>query len=132
MSSSSLAVVQEFYTHVLSGELERLQPLLADTFNVLEADGLPYAGVFKGYDGLMKLMAQVRRHWGTQFSADLEHFIVDGERVAVLLQMKGVDAASGAGVSVPLCEVWHIRNGKVESVRPYYWDTALIASLKLR
>lgn len=132
MSASNLAIVQQFYEHVFADELERLKPLLADSFNVVEADGLPYPGVFHGYDGLMALMARVRRHWGTQFSGEIEHYIASGDRVAVLLLMKGVDAKTGAAVAVPLCEVWEVRDGKVASVRPFYWDTALVASLVLR
>jgi ketosteroid isomerase-like protein len=132
MSTSNLAVVRQFYDHVFAGNLESLRPLLADSFNVVEADGLPYAGVFRGYDGLMALMAKVQSHWGTQFSGEIEHYIASGDRVAVLLLMKGVEAETGAAVSVPLCEVWELKEGKVASVRPFYWDTAQIAALRLR
>ena len=113
-----LAIVAELYASTGAGDLDTAERLLTDDFFIIEADGLPMAGEYRGKTALRGLYAHV---FGTLKVADLEPegMSVGGDYVVNLISFRfeNPDLASAQ-----LAEVFRFRGDKVCEIRPYYFD----------
>ena len=113
-----LAIVAELYASTGAGDFDTAESLLTDDFFIIEADGLPMAGEYRGKTALRGLYAHV---FGTLKVADLEPegMSVGGDYVVNLISFRfeNPDLASAQ-----LAEVFRFRGDKVCEIRPYYFD----------
>ena len=113
-----LAIVAELYASTGAGDFDTAERLLTDDFFIIEADGLPMAGEYRGKTALRGLYAHV---FGTLKVADLEPegMSVGGDYVVNLISFlfENPDLASAQ-----LAEVFRFRGDKVCEIRPYYFD----------
>ena len=113
-----LAIVAELYASTGAGDFDTAERLLTDDFFIIEADGLPMAGEYRGKTALRGLYAHV---FGTLKVADLEPegMSVGGDYVVNLISFRfeNPDLASAQ-----LAEVFRFRCDKVCEIRPYYFD----------
>ena len=113
-----LAIVDELYASTGDGDFDTAESLLTDDFFIIEAEGLPMAGEYRGKTALRGLYAHV---FGTLKVADLEPegMSVGGDYVVNLISFRfeNPDLASAQ-----LAEVFRFRGDKVCEIRPYYFD----------
>ena len=113
-----LAIVAELYASTGVGDFDTAESLLTDDFFIIEAEGLPMAGEYRGKTALRGLYAHV---FGTLKVADLEPegMSVGGDYVVNLISFRfeNPDLASAQ-----LAEVFRFRGDKVCEIRPYYFD----------
>ena len=113
-----LAIVAELYESTGAGDFDTAESLLTDDFFIIEAEGLPMAGEYRGKTALRGLYAHV---FGTLKVADLEPegMSVGGDYVVNLISFRfeNPDLASAQ-----LAEVFRFRGDKVCEIRPYYFD----------
>ena len=113
-----LAIVAELYASTGAGDFDTAESLLTDDFFIIEAEGLPMAGEYRGKTALRGLYAHV---FGTLKVADLEPegMSVGGDYVVSLISFRfeNPDLASAQ-----LAEVFRFRGDKVCEIRPYYFD----------
>jgi len=113
-----LAIVAELYASTGAGDFDTAESLLTDDFFIIEAEGLPMAGEYRGKTALRGLYAHV---FGTLKVADLEPegMSVGGDYVVNLISFRfeNPDLASAQ-----LSEVFRFRGDKVCEIRPYYFD----------
>ena len=113
-----LAIIAELYASTGAGDFDTAERLLTDDFFIIEADGLPMAGEYRGKTALRGLYAHV---FGTLKVADLEPegMSVGGDYVVNLISFRfeNPDLASAQ-----LAEVFRFRGDKVCEIRPYYFD----------
>ena len=113
-----LAIVAELYASTGAGDFDTAESLLTDDFFIIEAEGLPMAGEYRGKTALRGLYAHV---FGTLKVADLEPegMSVGGDYVVNLISFRfeNPDLASAQ-----LAEVFRFRDDKVCEIRPYYFD----------
>jgi ketosteroid isomerase-like protein len=113
-----LAIVAELNASTGAGDFDTAERLLTDDFFIIEADGLPMAGEYRGKTALRGLYAHV---FGTLKVADLEPegMSVGGDYVVNLISFRfeNPDLASAQ-----LAEVFRFRGDKVCEIRPYYFD----------
>ena len=113
-----LAIVAELYASTGAGDFDTAEGLLTDDFFIIEAEGLPMAGEYRGKTALRGLYAHV---FGTLKVADLgpEGMYVGGDYVVNLISFRfeNPDLASAQ-----LAEVFRFRGDKVCEIRPYYFD----------
>ena len=64
-----MAFVQQLYATTGAGDFDTAETMLTDDFFIIEADGLPMAGEFRGKTALRDLYSHV---FGTLKVADLE------------------------------------------------------------
>ncbi len=129
LEQRNLAVVQALYAAAGSGDWARAEALLSDDFFIVEADTLPFAGVYRGRGALRELFAQVMGSTGVA-GLDVQQFTAGGDRVVVLLDML---LAGPPQVRVPLAETFRLREGQVCEIRPYYFDpTPICAAVEAR
>jgi len=125
MAQNNIEIVREVYSKVEAGRLDELQPLF-ESLSVMEAEGLPYGGQYRGFDQFKQLCQNFAATWD-QFSLVVNKILAEGDEVVVLLTVTGV--IRGARVKMPVIEVWQLSNGKPQVLRPYYFDTKLVADL---
>ena len=117
-ADEKLAIVAELYASTGAGDFDTAERLLTDDFFIIEADGLPMAGEYRGKTALRGLYAHV---FGTLKVADLEPegMSVGGDYVVNLISFRfeNPDLASAQ-----LAEVFRFRGDKVCEIRPYYFD----------
>ena len=113
-----LAIVAELYASTGAGDFDTAESLLTDDFFIIEAEGLPMAGEYRGKTTPRGLYAHV---FGTLKVADLEPegMSVGGDYVVNLISFRfeNPDLASAQ-----LAEVFRFRGDKVCEIRPYYFD----------
>ena len=113
-----LAIVNTLYASTGQGDFDTAESLLTDDFFIIEAEGLPMAGEYRGKTALRGLYAHV---FGTLKVADLEPegMSIGGDYVVNLISFRfeNPDLASAQ-----LAEVFRFRGDKVCEIRPYYFD----------
>jgi ketosteroid isomerase-like protein len=129
MDNPNLATVVRIYQCIFGGEVDRMEPLLAPGFYLIEAESLPYGGEYEGFQGFKSLLRKVAAFWNRTLVGEVERMIADGDWVIAVLRLRGRDPKTGERVSMSVCEVWECRDGKAVALWPYYWDTKRISDM---
>ncbi len=125
MAKSNREIVQAVFAASADKDWTTVKSYLHDDIQVIEADSLPYAGVFEGPDNFVKLNQMVFNTWADAVNT-IDHIVADGEHVVILGNMSGRGKETGQAFSVPLAAVWRLQDGKVVEVRPFYFDTKVM------
>ena len=125
MTTSNRDVVQAVFDASAAKNWDVVRSHLHDDIRVIEADSLPYSGVFAGPEAFIALNQQVFETWEDS-SNTIEHILADGDHVVILSTMSGRGRGTGDFISVPLAAVWLFEQEKVKEIRPYYFDTKLM------
>ncbi|MEY2944006.1 MAG: hypothetical protein RLY97_2020 [Pseudomonadota bacterium] len=126
MSSSHAdkqAIINALYAATGVGDFDAAETMLTDDFFVTEAEGLPYAGVYKGKTALRELYTKVMSMMDVAGLEITAHCTTDGEYACTLLQFSFTDPKLAPA---PLAEMYKFRDGKVCEIKPYYFDLAPI------
>lgn len=126
MREINLKVLDTMLKKGAAGDFEALREYIDPEFVAIEADSLPYPGSFFGFDGYMEVMKKLFETW-QDLRWDILGVIADGDSIALRLMLHG--RRGSKKFSMPACEVWEFRNGKVIRATPYYFDTKLLADL---
>jgi uncharacterized protein len=122
--------LQRFFTAVLAGDQAAQRSLIHPDFVLYEADGLPYAGMYRGTEGWFAAFGKIATTWADM---KIEQKLLigepDAEEFAWFMSMSGRAATTGKKFETTVFELWSVRDGKVFSIRPHYWDTHMMANL---
>ena len=109
---------------------ETVESLLHPDFVLYEADCLPYAGEWRGKDGLQRCAAAM---YGTWEEAKVEiHDITGGDTHAVTVLTLTMTPKAKAGkpgetFSQTVCEMGTFEDGLMKSLRIHYFDAEEVA-----
>ncbi|TAK99294.1 MAG: nuclear transport factor 2 family protein [Rhodospirillaceae bacterium] len=120
-----LRLVDDLYAATGAGDFDAAEKMLADDLVITEADNLPMAGVYKGRTALRELYTKVM---GMMDVAALRRVqtTTGGDYAITILSFEFKDKSLSPA---HLCELFHIRDGKIFEIRPYYFDpTPIIAA----
>lgn len=126
MSQQHVQIVQSVYEAFHRGDIGAVLAAFDPQLELVEAESLPYGGVYHGHAGVQQMLAALGAVWEV-FQFTLEQVVAHGDEVIVFLQIKGRLRGSERPIEMPLIEVWRIRDGLVVAIRPFYWDTGAIA-----
>ena len=123
---SSLEIMQRFVAAVLSGDLDTVRSLAAPGMTLHQGSGLPYAGVYQGAEGFIEFLGTFGETWEIERLEPVRNFVgEDPEWVASELAFVATLKSNGRRFESSLTEVWHIRDGKVLSIKPHYFNSPL-------
>jgi uncharacterized protein len=123
MPDPSKSLVMAFISALKRGDMDGMRALLHPDFAVSEADGLPYAGIYRGGDGWQKLCRAVITVW-KKFHIELLELVCESDTQAVVrFAISGRSSVSGREFNSTVLELWRIDDGKIREILPYYWDT---------
>jgi len=128
MTDSNKDLVLRFLAAAQQGDMATAASLLHPQAQVIEADSLPFGGVVTGFEGFTRLVRQVFTTFANT-AVTIDETIAEGDTVVVLATMRGESKASGEVFSMPIAEIWRVRDGLVTEIRPFYQDTQRINSL---
>lgn len=119
-------MVTDLYALTGAGKWDEVETKLTDDFRIVEADSLPFGGIYEGKDALQRLYTKVFGFWEDP-SLDVKDMAISADNVAVLLSIHATSRHNGQRLEMPLCEVMHLRGDKFSGITPYYFDTVAIA-----
>lgn len=122
MSSDNKHIVKAFLEAAQSQDVETMRTLMDPHAKVVEAASLPYAGEYEGVDGFLRLVRRVFTTFA-DIDVDIQNYIAEGDHVVVLATMSGKRKLDGESFEMPITEIWHVLNGRVIEIRPFYFDT---------
>jgi ketosteroid isomerase-like protein len=126
-SESTRAAVERFYDAALRADLDAIAEVLhADVVNY-EAESLPYGGVHRGKDAVLRLLKLLFDGIDLD-TVKRSGLMVDGERAASFLEVPFAFADPTVPQKMPVLETFVVRDGLIVEIRPYYFDTAAIAA----
>ncbi|MEE1797689.1 MULTISPECIES: nuclear transport factor 2 family protein [unclassified Streptomyces] len=113
-------IVRRLYDGVISGDLSALAALRSPDYRVTQAPGHPVPGTWTGDDAGVA--------GGRVFAAlgieglTVQEIVADGPHLVIgLVELHGTDAG-GAPWTMPVAEYFHLEDGLITDIRPYYWD----------
>lgn len=127
-ADANRALVETVYAAAGAGDWTAVRGYMADDLVIVEAASLPYAGRYTGPDALHVLHAVVSGYW-SDFAIDFRGMTAGGDTVVCELLISGKSARTGDAFTMPLLELWRIRDGKVSEILPFYFDTARLAKI---
>ena len=127
---SNVAVIERLYQAFAAGDLDTVFDLIDPDVEWIEADGIPYSGVFKGHDAILNgVFAKIGAEWDN-FTAKVEQYIDAGNIVVTLGLDSGTFKATGKQMSAPTASVWTIKNGRVVKFRQYIDTLAVVSATR--
>lgn len=105
--------------------------LLATAFHpdvvVHEPASLPYAGDWRGLDGVGRLFRTMRETW-SDLSVDGLQAAKTGDTVFMTCSLRLTARGCGKTITQPFAEVLRFESGRLIEGTPFYYDTAAIAA----
>ena len=125
METEALRVVQTIYEAGARGDINTALAQYHPDCAVHEPDSLPFGGLWQGPAGIGQVLGVAFQVFD-RFEPRPQTFIADGERVAVLVDLTVRVRSTGQELTMPLLELYTVRDGQVVEFRPFYWDTARV------
>ena len=118
----NLEIVKTMAENGIRGRWDIVRPLVADDIVLHVPETLPWGGDQHGWQGYQDALLTMGKFFSeldfSQFS-----FSPIEDKVIIRTHLKGRVAATAKPVSMPLLEVWRVRNGKVCDIVAYFFDT---------
>ena len=135
MSRENVETIREMFAIVnergAKAATDALGHLLARDFGLEEATEMPDPGSFTGRDAFIANMAKLEESFKELRLEPLE--IIDlGERILVVVSMRGQGRGSGAPVEMTFVQLWSLRDGKAVSLRDYATKAEALEAVGLR
>jgi len=125
---ANMGVVKTFYDYLARGDRDGAYAnMVAEDCVLYEADVLPYGGVYRGRELMKETLRDVVARFD-EFEFEIFNYLAGGDEVVVHLEIRGVGRESRKPFSVPIMELWRIRDGKVVELRPFLYDAAALAA----
>ena len=110
-----------------AGDMATFEAGLADDFEIVQADSLPWGGVYRGVEGWREFLGRFLAPW-KDLATERLHFMCDEaeENFALVFRVTGT-SQTGKPVDFSVCEHWQVRDGKVRQIKPHNFDTKATA-----
>ena len=129
--SEDVDVVRRLFAAVEDRDLNRVLSCYSADVEIVEADVLPYGGVWRGHDGATAHAMGFLRVWGAlqgpeQARLDAQ-FCGDGAgTVCAVFRHRARDPVSNARFDAPEVGVYRIRDGRVARSQMFHADSAAV------
>lgn len=89
-----------------------------------QAEGLPYGGTYVGFGNWVKMFTHAGSLYDLKIVQEPIYFINKSkDGVAINFVIKVTSKKSGKIITMPISEHFELKNGKIASIRPFYFDT---------
>lgn len=119
MSEQDVEFVKGVYDAFARGDVPAVLGAFADDIEWVEAEGMPYGGVYRGGEAVVQNIFGPITTDNDGFALILEELIGSGGTVAAILRYTGTGKATGKTLDVPAVHVWDVRDGKLARFRQY-------------
>lgn len=106
-------IVRNLYAAFARGDIPAVLGALAPDAAWTESEGGPYAGTYRGPDGILSgVFMKLGGEWDG-FAAVPAQFVAEGDTVVVVGEYSGTFRATGRSMRAPFAHVWKLRDGRV-------------------
>ena len=119
------AMVDNLYALTGQGDWDAVAEHLTDDFHIVEAESLPFGGIYEGKVALQELFTKVFAFWEDP-ALERKAIAISEDHAIVMLSFHATSRHNGERLEMKLCEVFHLRGDKFSGITPYYFDTAAI------
>ena len=124
----NIETINSIYQALKESDWDAVATLIdEDSFAVHEAPTLSYCGVFRGLDGLKRLICAFSEQW-SESAFEFKGFSTGDDIVIGHLEARLTARSNGKSYAMPVLEVWRLREGRIVELRPFYWDTGMISA----
>lgn len=121
-------IVRKMLENGLAGNFDAIRSHIGDDYVCRLPEGLPYGGVYRGWDGYTEVFGKIIDFFETvEFGPNT--FLANDDTVVILSRLRGTVRRSGQAVDMPLAEVWELADDKVIAITAFYHDTKRLADL---
>jgi ketosteroid isomerase-like protein len=103
--------------------LAEIMDMLHPEFELPVASSLPYGGEHTGHDGFLAMGGEFAKTWNIIDNSGAEFAEAGDGRVVAFYAPTFQSLETGRTVSFKMVEVLTVRDGKIASLVPYYFDT---------
>ena len=104
-----------------------LAPFFASDVELHQADALPYGGTWRGHEGMERFFLAMSQAWEAFDMVD-QQYLATSSTAVVLTHVHARARATGQELRFPILQTIRVQDGRIAEVRPFYWDTATIAT----
>jgi hypothetical protein len=121
----NISLVKTYYECLFKNQdFVAMQKILSDDFIYYQAEGLPYGGIYKGFTELMKMFGKASTYFDLQIEKEPEYFTNElNNKVDIYFIIKCTSKKSGEQITMPISEHFELKDAKINSIRPFYYDT---------
>jgi ketosteroid isomerase-like protein len=121
-AARNLATTVALYAATAKGDWATAEAMLCDDLVIMEADTLPFGGIYRGKGALRELYAKVLGTALGSATISVKNKMAAGSEVVYLLEL-----VPPKGEPLALVEVFHFApDGRVAAIKPYYYDSAAV------
>jgi len=120
-------VIKSFYDALDKGESEKAFRFLSEDFRLMQAESLPYGGVYEGKEELGLFFKKFGAVWSAVKSENV-HYFSAGDIVVAKHDFVGT-TKSGKLIKMPMIQLYWVKEGKIQKAEPFYKDTAQIMEI---
>lgn len=127
--NKNLVVVSTYYNYLFkTRDFNSLPTLIEEGAIYYQAAGLPYGGEYIGFSNWVKMFTHVSGLVDLEIEKE-PTYLTDPTTAHVILRftVKFTSKKSGKKISMPIAEHFEVKNGKIISIRPFYFDTLKFA-----
>ena len=122
---ANMEVVREAYRRLDAGDADGFFDAFAEDMMSYDAEGIPYGGVYEGKSAFRLLSDKMFGAWESVRWNLLE--LSGGGNLVVVHLLLTFTPRGGEPFDHLILEQWRFRGGKAVEIRPFYYDTKLIA-----
>lgn len=122
----NIELVQSMYAALLQGDMAKLFSHITEKTRIVEAPSLVYGGVYQGPVEIAQFLTKLSQAV-SNMQIQVKKVVEAGEYVLGILEFSGVNNLTGQAFSIPALELWEIQGAEIIEIRPFYFDTAILA-----
>ncbi|MEL1252993.1 nuclear transport factor 2 family protein [Flavobacterium sp. DGU38] len=129
LEEDNLKVVAKYFESLFkTRDLNTIAFLIEDGAVYNQAEGLPYGGTYKGFNEWSKMFAKSAELFDLQIEKEPVYFSdASKNEVIIYFTINSKSKKSGKTLSMPISEHLELKDGKITSIRPFYYDTKQFA-----
>lgn len=121
-------VAQYFECLFKTRDFTKMATLIEDGAIYNQAEGLPYGGTYVGFNEWTKMYAKSAEFFELQIEKEPVYFSDAAKNEVIIYFTINCKAKkSGKNLLMPISEHFHLKNGKITAIRPFYFDTKQFA-----
>jgi ketosteroid isomerase-like protein len=129
LETDNFKVAEKYYESLFkTRDFDALAAVVADGAIYNQATGLPYGGTYTGFSEWTKMFAKSTEFFDLQIEKEPTYFSnASKNEVIIYFTINCKSKKSGKTMSVPISEHLDLKDGKITSVRTFYYDTKQFA-----
>ena len=118
----NLEVVMTMAENGIKGRWDIVRPFVADDIVLRVPETLPWGGERHGWEGYQEALVIMGGFFAEFDAADTTFTPVD-DTIVIRMTISGRVAGTGKAFSMPLLEVWQLRDEQVCDITAFFFDT---------